>query len=122
MQEKSTKNISEIWAEAKIFLELKAEYYKLKVTEKGVKVFADLLTNTTVLFFSLIAFLAAAVTLAFYFSSLFASYTKGFGVAALFFLGLAIVVFLIKDKYIEKWIANIAIRRYFEKHYSEEGE
>lgn len=120
MQNKSTKTIREIWSEVKVFLELKAELYKLNATEKVVKVFADIVTNTTVLFFCLVAFLAAAVTLAFYFSSLLSSYTAGFGIAALFFLLFAIVVFLIKDKFLEKWITNIAVRRYFEKHYNEE--
>jgi hypothetical protein len=120
MQEKSTRTLSEIWSESKLFLELRLEYYKLKALEKTAKVVADVITVTMVLIFALIAFLAGAVTLAFYFSSLFHSYTAGFGVAAIFFLLFAIVVLLTKDKYIEKWISNLAIKRYFAKHCEED--
>ena len=122
MQEKSTKTISEIWLDTKKFLNIKLEYYKLTVFEKAAKIMADLITNTIVILLFVVAFIAGAVTLAFYFASLFNSYTAGFGVAALFFLLLAIVVFLTKNNYIEKWIANFAIRRYFQKHYQEEEE
>ena len=120
MQQKSTRTISEIWSDAKLFLELRLEYYKLVALEKTTKVIADVITVTLVLVFALIAFLAGAVTLAFYFSSLFHSYTAGFGVAAVFFLLFAIVVLLTKEKYIEKWIANLAIKRYFVKHCEED--
>ncbi|RZL52844.1 MAG: phage holin family protein [Pedobacter sp.] len=122
MQEKSTKTISEIWADVKTFLNIKLEYYKLTVFEKAAKVMADLITNSIVIIFFIVAFISGAVTLAFYFASLFDSYTAGFGVAAIFFLLLAIVVFLTKDKFIERWIANFAIKRYFEKHYEEDDE
>jgi uncharacterized membrane protein len=120
MQQKSTRTLSEIWSESKLFLELRLEYYKLKALEKTAKVVADVITVTMVLIFALIAFLAGAVTLAFYFSSLFHNYTAGFGVAAIFFLLFAIVVLLTKDKYIEKWISNLAIKRYFAKHCEED--
>jgi hypothetical protein len=116
MQQKSTRTIAEIWSEAKLFLELRLEYYKLTALEKSAKVMADLITVTLVSVFILIAFLAGAITLAFYFSSLFNSYTAGFGVAAVFFLLFALVVNATKAKYIEKWIANLAIKRYFAKH------
>lgn len=120
MQQKSTRTISEIWSEAKTALELRLEYYKLKALEKVAKVVADVITSTLVIVFLVIAFLAGAVTLAFYFSALFNSYTAGFGVAAIFFLLFAIVVLATKDKYIEKWIANAAVKRYFAKHCEED--
>jgi uncharacterized membrane protein len=120
MQQKSTRTISEIWSEAKASLELRLEYYKLKALETVAKVVADVITSTLMIVFLLIAFLAGAVTLAFYFSALFNSYTAGFGVAAIFFLLFAIVVLATKDKYIEKWIANVAVKRYFAKHCEED--
>ncbi|MHA4895862.1 phage holin family protein [Pedobacter sp. PWIIR3] len=119
MQNKSTKTIKEVWEEAKVFLNLKIEYYQLKVIEKGARLIADVITNTTVIFFIIIAFISAAVTLAFYFSALWHSYITGFGIAALFFLLMAIVVFMTKTKYMEKWVANFAIRRYLKKHYED---
>lgn len=122
MQQKTTKSIPEIWSEVQVFLKLRLEYFKLKAFEKAARVIADLITNTLVIVFMVVAFLAGAITLAFYFSELFHSYTAGFGIAAVFFLLFAIVVLLTKDKYIEKWIANIAIKRYFAKHYTDTEE
>ena len=119
MQQKSTRTITDIWSEAQVFVKLRLEYYKLKALEKTARLIADLVTSTLVIVFMVIAFLAGSITLAFYFSSLFDSYTAGFGVAAIFFLVFAIVVLMTKDKYIEKWIANIAIKRYFSKHCEE---
>jgi len=119
MQQNTTKTIPEIWSEVQVFLKLRLEYFKLKAFEKAARVIADLVTNTLVIVFIVIAFLTGAITLAFYLSSLFHSYTTGFGIAAIFFFVFAIVVLLTKDKYIEKWIANIAIKRYFAKHYQD---
>ena len=119
MQQKSTRTITDIWSEAQVFVKLRLEYYKLKALEKTARLIADLVTSTVVIVFMVIAFLAGSITLAFYFSSLFDSFTAGFGVAAIFFLVFAIVVLMTKDKYIEKWIANIAIKRYFSKHCEE---
>ena len=122
MQQKTTKSIPEIWSEVQVFLKLRLEYFKLKAFEKAARVIADLITNTLVIVFMVVAFLAGAITLAFYFAELFHSYTAGFGIAAVFFLLFAIVVLFTKDKYIEKWIANIAIKRYFAKHYTDTEE
>ena len=122
MQQKTTKSIPDIWSEVQVFLKLRLEYFKLKAFEKAARVIADLITNTLVIVFMVVAFLAGAITLAFYFSELFHSYTAGFGIASVFFLLFAIVVLLTKDKYIEKWIANIAIKRYFAKHYTDTEE
>ena len=115
MQQHLPKNLSAIWNDAKDYLSIRKELFKLMALEKVFKLMADLITNTIVVLFLLMAFLASAITLAFYLSYLLNSYTKGFGCATIFF---TLVAFLIvwKKSAVEKFISGIAIRRYFEKH------
>jgi hypothetical protein len=115
MNNQIPKGFKSILSDFKQYLEIRIELIRLNAIEKGAKLVADLLSNAIVLFFLIIAFLASAVTLAFYLSSLLHSYVKGFGFAALFFMLLVCVVLWKKDA-LEKIVAGVAIRRYFEKH------
>jgi hypothetical protein len=115
MQENKDKSIEDLVDDAKGFLEAKVEYTRLYIVEKASKIFADLVTSTAVIVCFILAFLFGSVTLALYLSDLLGSYAGGFGCVSLFYILLAIIVYLTKDKYIEKAIINIAIRKYFDK-------
>ena len=115
MQENKDKSIEDLVDDAKGFLEAKVEYTRLYLVEKVSKVFADLVTSTAVIVCFILAFLFGSVTLALYLSGLIGSYAGGFGCVSLFYILLAIIVYLTKDKYIEKAIINVAIRKYFDK-------
>ncbi|MEH3113687.1 phage holin family protein [Pedobacter terrae] len=115
MQENKDKSIEDLVEDAKGFLEARVEYTRLYIVEKASKIFADLVTSTTVIVCFILAFLFGSVTLALYVSDLLGSYAGGFGCVSLFYILLAIIVYLTKDKYIEKAIINIAIRKYFDK-------
>ncbi|GAA4204676.1 hypothetical protein GCM10022289_23000 [Pedobacter jeongneungensis] len=115
MQENKDKSIEDLLDDAKGFLEARVEYTRLYIVEKASKIFADLVTSTAVIVCFILAFLFGSVTLALYVSDLLGSYAGGFGCVSLFYILLAIIVYLTKDKYIEKAIINIAIRKYFDK-------
>ncbi|KQM79093.1 hypothetical protein ASE74_00495 [Pedobacter sp. Leaf216] len=115
MQENKDKSIEDLVEDAKGFLEARVEYTRLYLVEKVSKIFADLVTSTTVIVCFILAFLFGSVTLALYLSDVLGSYAGGFGCVSLFYILLAIIVYLTKDKYIEKAIINIAIRKYFDK-------
>lgn len=115
MQENKDKSIEDLVDDAKGFLEARVEYTRLYLVEKVSKVFADLVTSTAVIVCFILAFLFGSVTLALYLSELLGSYAGGFGCVSLFYILLAIIVYLTKDKYIEKAIINVAIRKYFDK-------
>ncbi|WP_316826491.1 phage holin family protein [Pedobacter miscanthi] len=115
MQENKDKSIEDLVDDAKGFLEARVEYTRLYLVEKVSKVFADLVTSTAVIVCFILAFLFGSVTLALYLSSVLGSYAGGFGCVSLFYILLAIIVYLTKDKYIEKAIINVAIRKYFDK-------
>ncbi|MGM9476368.1 phage holin family protein [Pedobacter sp. GSP4] len=115
MQENKDKSIEDLVDDAKGFLEARVEYTRLYLVEKISKVFADLVTSTAVIVCFILAFLFGSVTLALYLSDVLGSYAGGFGCVSVFYILLAIIVYFTKDKYIEKAIINVAIRKYFDK-------
>ncbi|WP_421941678.1 phage holin family protein [Pedobacter sp.] len=115
MQENKDKSIEDLVDDAKGFLEARIEYTRLYLVEKVSKLFADIVTSTAVIVCFILAFLFGSVTLALFLSDVLGSYTRGFGCVSLIYIVLAIIVYLTKDKYIEKAIINVAIRRYFDK-------
>ncbi|WP_113651492.1 phage holin family protein [Pedobacter namyangjuensis] len=115
MEENKVKDIEDLYQDAKDYIDTRIEYTRLSLVEKGAKIIADLITNTTVVIGFVLAFLFASFTLALYLSDVFSSYTKGFGCVAGIYLLLSIIVFLTKDRYIEKVLVNLFIRKYFEK-------
>jgi lysylphosphatidylglycerol synthetase-like protein (DUF2156 family) len=122
MQENKEKTLEELLLDAKSYIEDRAEYTRLYMVEKMSKAFADILTGATVAICFVLAFLFGSVTLALFLSDVLESFTKGFGCVALIYLIIAIVVYLTKDKYIEKAIVNMAIRKYFNKLADKEDE
>lgn len=115
MQENNDKSIEDLVDDAKGFLNARVEYTRLYLVEKVSKIFADLVTSTAVIVCFILAFLFGSVTLALYLSDVLGSNAGGFGCVSLFYILLAIIVYLTKDKYIEKAIINVAIRKYFDK-------
>lgn len=115
MEEKKEKNIEELVSDAKSYVDTRLEYIHLKSVEKGSKLFSDLITNTVVVVCFLLAFILGTITLALYLAEVFGSYVAGFGCVAGIYLLLSIIVFLTKDKFIEKILVNMFIKKYFDK-------
>jgi uncharacterized membrane protein len=115
MQENKEKQFEDILTEVKVYLETRAEYTRLYLLEKVSKLAADIVTNVFVVICYILAFLFAIITLALFLSDIFNSFTAGFGSVCLILILIAVIVNLTKEKYIEKAIINIAIRKYFDK-------
>lgn len=115
MEENKEKDLEELFSDAKVYLETRIEYTKLSAVEKGSKIFADLITNGAVIICFVLAFLFASFTLALYLSDVLESYAAGFGCVAGIYLLLSIIVYLTKDKFIERFLVNLFIRKYFDK-------
>ncbi|RZM20452.1 MAG: phage holin family protein [Pedobacter sp.] len=115
MQENKEKHLEDIISEAKSYLDTRVEYTRLYLVEKVSKVFADLVTNAAVIICFVLAFLFGTITLALFLSELLGTYTRGFGCVSLIYIALALIVYMTKDKFIEKAIINFAIRKYFNK-------
>ena len=121
METNIPKDFTTVWSDIRAYFKIRLEMLKLAAIEKGSRLAADLITNTIVVLCLLMAFLAASVTLAFYLSQLLKSCTLGFGCATIFFTMLALLI-VWKKAAVEKFIAGVAIRRYFAKHHEAELE
>ena len=115
MEENKEKSLEELFLDAKSYIDTRIEYTKLSAVEKGSKLFADLITNAAVIISFVLAFLFASFTLALYLSDVFGSYAAGFGCVAGIYLLLSIIVYLTKSKFIERFLVNLFIRKYFDK-------
>jgi len=115
MEENKEKDLEDIFLDAKEYIDTRIEYTKLSAVEKGSKIFADLITNGAVIVSFILAFLFASFTLALYLSDVLGSYARGFGCVAGIYLLLSVIVYLTKDKYIERLLVNLFIRKYFDK-------
>ena len=115
MQENKEKGIEDLYEDAKIYIDTRVEYTRLYLVEKISKVFADVVTNATVILCFILAFLFGTVTLALFLSDVLGSYARGFGCVSLIYVILALIVYFAKEKYIEKAIINFTIKNYFNK-------
>lgn len=115
MEEKKEKSLEELFLQAKSYLETRVEYTRLFLIKRGAKLAADMVTTAIVAVCFTLAFILGSITLALFLSTIFHSYTAGFGSVSLIYLLLAIIVFATKDNLIEKVIVNFIIRKYFKK-------
>lgn len=115
MEEKKEKGFEDILSEAKTYLDTRVEYTRLFLVKSASKLFADLISTAIVAICFTLAFILGTITLALFLSTVFNSFTAGFGSVALLYLLLAVIVFLTKDNIIEKAVVNFTIRKYFKK-------
>jgi len=115
MEENKEKDIETLLSDAKDYVNTRVDYIRLSAVEKGSKIFADLITNAAVIICFILAFLFGTLTLAFFLSDVLGSHTRGFGAVAGIYLLFAILLYLIKDKFIEPGLINLFIKKYFSK-------
>ncbi|MEJ5993733.1 phage holin family protein [Pedobacter sp. Du54] len=115
MEEEKEKGIEDIFLDAKEYVDIRVEHIRLTAVEKGAKIFADLITNGTVILCFMLAFLFGTFTLALFLSDVLGNYTRGFGCVAGIYIVLAVIVYLTKDKFMEPGLINLFIRKYFDK-------
>jgi hypothetical protein len=102
----------------KDYIDTRIKLAKLTLIEKGALIFAGLVSHVLGLIFLVLAFLFCSLALGFYISELLGNTYGGFFIVSLFYLVLAIIIYSIKDKYLEKPIVNSVIKKMFK--YQEE--
>lgn len=95
------------------YLDTYIKLARYKAIDKFTNLFAALVTSAFVIVCGMLAFLFASVTLALYLSSITGSFWEGFGLVTLIYLFLALLVYLLKDRFISPAIINIVIRNIF---------
>lgn len=103
--------MEELLDKIKDYLNTRIRLGKLTLIEKGVLLFANLITDGLVIIFLILAFLFVSLALGFYISELLGNSFGGFFIVSLFYFVLAIIIYLLKDKYLEKPIINNMIKK-----------
>ncbi len=114
MREKQDRDLTDVYADGKKYIQNRLEYAELNILNKTTRVFANVLTEVAIVIFFLLAFLFGSITLGFFLSNQFESQTLGFGAVAGLYVVLAIIVYLTKDKHIERVVIDRIIKKYYE--------
>ena len=99
----------------KEYVDTRMKLTKLILVEKGSSILADLVTTVIVVSFLVLAVLFLSIAMGFYLSTLIGNSYAGFFIVALFYFLIALVVYVTKDKYIEKSIVNGVIKKVFKR-------
>ena len=119
MEESGNKGVEELIKKIKEYFDIRIKLVRLTLTEKCVLIFAGLITNGIVVIFLILAFLLISLGLGFYLSELFGNSYAGFFIMAIFYFILSLVIYLTKEKYLEKPIVETMIKKIFKDE--EEG-
>lgn len=111
--EENNQNDQNIFSLIREYFSTHVEIVRLAAIERLTVLFANLITTGFVIIAMLLTFLFGSVTLALYLGDELRSYTKGFGLVTLLYLLLGVIMYLIKDKYVEKGLINFIIKRIF---------
>jgi hypothetical protein len=113
MENSGNKGLEEFVEKLKEYFNTRLKLGKLSLIEKAVLVFASLITDGFVVIFLILAFLFVSLGLGFYFSELFGNSFAGFFIMAIIYFIIALIIYLTKDKYLEKPIIESMIKKVF---------
>lgn len=105
----------EIIGKVKEYIEVRKELAILSAVEKGSQLLTNLITSGLVFLFGVLAILFGSFALGFYLSELIGNTYSGFLIVTGFYLLLAIIIYSVKDRFIEKRIVNGMIKKVFIK-------
>jgi hypothetical protein len=93
------------------YIDTRIKLGRYKAIDKFTSIFAGLLTSAFVIICGMLAFFFASITLALYLSDVMQSFWQGFGIVALIYLVLALLVVMLKDRYLEPSIINTLVKK-----------
>jgi len=118
-QEVDPQNIIE---KIKEYIHIRTELSLLSSVDKGSQLFANLLTGGLVLILMVLGGLFGSFALGFYLSEVLNNTYGGFLIVAGIYLLLAVILNSIKEKYMEKQIINMVIKKFFKDRNEEQNE
>ncbi|MXV14133.1 phage holin family protein [Hufsiella ginkgonis] len=99
----------------KEYLTTRMELGRLTLIERLVVIIANVATDAFVVVAMILTFLFGSMTLGFYLGEQLQSTAAGFGIVSLIYFGLALIMYFIKDKYVEKYLINFMVKKIFRK-------
>jgi hypothetical protein len=99
--------------QVKEFIETKIKLYKYIAIDKTTTIASSVVAYGIIAVLGLLILLFASITLALALGSLIGSYWAGFGIVTLIFIILAVLVLVLKAKYIEAPLIGFFISKFF---------
>ncbi|WP_374165987.1 phage holin family protein [Arcticibacter sp. MXS-1] len=115
MPETQDQKSQDIVSLLKEYISTKVELARLSAIERLTVVTSSLITISCVVMAALLTFLFASLTLAFFLGELLDSNAAGFGLVALLYLIIAVVIAKTKDQYINKHLQDFMVKIIFNK-------
>lgn len=106
----------------KRYIQVRTELSLLSAVDKGSQFFAGLLTDGLVLILIVLSGLFGSLALGFYLSEVLNNTYGGFLIVAGIYLLLALFINSTKEKYLEKRIINLVIKKIFRERNEEQNE
>jgi hypothetical protein len=103
----------EVINKVKEYVEVRKELAVLSAVEKGSEVLAKTVTGVILGLLGFFTLLFGSLALGFYLSERIGDTYSGFLIVTGFYLLITILIFMLKDKYMEKPIVNGAIKKFF---------
>lgn len=100
----------------KEYVEARIRLIKYKVIDQATGIIANVIAYAIVAILGLLVLLFASVTLALFLGSVIGSYWAGFGCVTLLFIILAVLVLVLKAKYIEAPLIGFFITKLFKNN------
>ncbi len=100
----------------KEYVETRIRLVKYKVIDQATGIIASVIAYAIVAVLGLLILLFFSVTLALFLGSLIGSYWAGFGCVTLIYIILAVLVLVLKAKYIETQLIGFFITKFFKNN------
>lgn len=104
---------STLFEEVKEYISVRSKIFSLQVAESAATFVSNLVSNGAAFLFFIIFFVFASIGLAFLVAQWVGNTAGGFFIVAAFYLLIGIVIWMIKDNYIERPLTNIFIKNLF---------
>ncbi len=106
-------DVKKIVRKVKEYAEVRKELAILSAVEKGSQLLANFVTDGLVFVFLLLTILFGSFTLGFYLSEVMGNLYSGFLIVTGIYFLFAIILYMIKDRYLDKSIVNAIIKKFF---------
>lgn len=111
--EETNQDNQDIVSLLKEYISTRIEIARLSAIESLSIVLAKLITSGFLFISIVLTFLFGSVTLGFYLADELGSNAKGFGIVTLIYLVFGLIIYFIKDRYVEKNLIDFMVKQIF---------
>ncbi len=120
-EQKEETNFKSVGDDLKNYVTLRIRLASLQLAEKSSETFSAAITSGSAILFFVLFFVFASLALALYLSAVLQSNSLGFGLVAILYLVIGVIIWLVKDKYLEPKLTDVFIKQFFKEKSKADG-